>query len=124
MPYMQYLFCERCGQGANLDIDYHGTIEAYIADGRTNPNLNSATMVWDYLIYRCGNCGTRYKYTYRAVEESVRKHLSSVSRKFEAYLAELVEYNDNEEARKSGRFFSSIDPELRKRLQRTYAKND
>lgn len=124
MPYMQYLFCERCGQGANLDIDYHGTIESYITDGRANPNLNSATMVWDYLIYLCGNCGRKYKYTYREVEESVRKHLSSISRKFEAYLAELAEYNDNEDNRKSGQFFSSIDPELRKRLQRTYAKND
>lgn len=124
MPYMQYLFCERCGQGANLDLDFHGTIEAYLEDGRSNPSINPATMVWDYMIYRCTNCGTRFKYTYREVESSVRAYLSSISLKFKAYLEELDEYNSTEEARKSGQFFATIDPDLRKRLQRTYAKSD
>lgn len=124
MPYMQYLFCERCGQGANLDLDFHGTLEAYLEDGRANPSINPATMVWDYMIYRCTNCGVKFKYTYRDVELSVRTHLSSISRKFKAYLEELDKYNDNEEKRRGGQFFTDIDPELRKRLERTYAKSN
>lgn len=124
MPYMQYLFCEKCGTGANLDVDFHGTIEAYLKDGRPNPSMNPATLIWDYMLYRCTNCGAQFKYTYRDVELSVRNYLSSVSQKFKAYLEELDEYNKTEESRRSGHFFAIIDPDLRKRLRRTYVKED
>jgi len=36
MPYLHYLYCEKCGETATLDLDFIGTVEAYHKDGRKN----------------------------------------------------------------------------------------
>lgn len=120
MPYLQHLFCEKCGEGHQLDVDYVGTLEAYAADGRVPAVINTPTLVWDYLIYTCGACNVSVKYTVRDVERRVREHLSSVSAKYREYLDELSTYNDAESRRKSGEFFVHRDPELRRRLTSVY----
>ena len=120
MPYMQYVFCEKCGVGFNLDIDYHATLEAYMRDGRKEVTINPPTLIWDYLIYACEGCKTRYKYTYPDVERKVRDHFSSLSIQYKDYFDELSEYNANEASRSSGAFFAERDPGLRDRIRKIY----
>lgn len=120
MPYLQYLFCEKCGEGHQLDLDYIGTLEAYAQEGRVPAIINTPTLVWDYLIYSCGSCATSFKYTIRDVERRVREHLSAISAKYKDYLDELTEYNADEARRKSGEFFINRDRELRQRLTSIY----
>lgn len=120
MPYLEYLYCEKCGEHFALDIDPVGTIEAYRADGRPSPQINQATLVWDYLIYSCGRCRSTYKLTYREVEGRVRAHLSSLSKRYSEYFDQLVKYQESEEARKSGQFFVEIDTALKRRLEQQY----
>ena len=85
MPYLEYLFCEHCGPGAQLDIDFVETIQAYNGDGRLDTSINQSTFVWDYLIYSCGICGKRHLYTYKDVERRVREYLSSISKEHKEY---------------------------------------
>jgi transcription elongation factor Elf1 len=91
MPYLEYLFCEHCGDYARLEIDPGATIEAYNGEGRKSSFINQATIVWDYLIYTCGICGRSYKYTYRDVERRVREYFSSFSDEFQEYLDKTID---------------------------------
>jgi len=90
MPYLEYLFCERCGDYARLDIDPSATIEAYREDGRENVSIVQPTIIWDYLMYSCSICGNTYKYTYRDVERKVREYFSSLSDEFKEYFDTVV----------------------------------
>lgn len=85
MPYLEYLFCENCGNYAKLDLDPASTIEAYNKEGRENSALNQATILWDFLIYSCVICGKQYKYTYRDVEKRVREYFSTLSLEYKDY---------------------------------------
>ncbi len=85
MPYIEYLFCEHCGDYAKLDIDPTATIESYRAEGRDSVAIVQPTLIWDYLIYSCGICNKRYKYTYRDVELKVRTYFSSISKEYKTY---------------------------------------
>lgn len=91
MPYLEYLFCEHCGNYANLDLDWGATIDAYNADGRKSSFINQATIIWDYLVYTCGICGRSYRYTYRDVERRVREYFSSFSTEFKEYLDKTID---------------------------------
>ncbi len=90
MPYLEYLFCEHCGNYARLDINMEATIEAYRADGRKQVAIIQPTLIWDYLIYSCGICRNQYKYTYRDVEFRVREYFSSLSEEFKDYFDAAV----------------------------------
>ena len=65
MPYLNYLFCEECRGANNLDLDFFATLEAYKEEGRKSVFINEKTIIWDYLIYVCYNCKTKYRYTYK-----------------------------------------------------------
>ena len=97
MPYLAYLFCEKCGEGFSLDIDFLGTIEAYQKEGRKSAFINQATIIWDYLIYSCCGCKTKYKYTYRDVEKRVREYFCSLSEEHREYFESLVKQQELEE---------------------------
>jgi transcription elongation factor Elf1 len=97
MPYLEYVFCDQCGNHANLDIDPVATIEAYRAEGRENVALVQQTLVWDYLMYSCGICGNTYKYTYRDVERKVRTYFSSLSEEFKEYFDTVIEQASEKE---------------------------
>jgi len=90
MPYLEYLFCEHCGNYARLDLDWGATIDAYNKDGRKSSFINQATIIWDYLVYTCGICQKSYKYTYRDVERRVREYFSSFSVEFREYLDKTI----------------------------------
>jgi len=122
MPYTQFLFCEKCGQPFQLDVDFMATVESYSKDGRPSPQINSPTVIWDYLIYSCAQCKSRFKYTFRDVEKRVRKYLSSVGLKYEKYLEELTKYQSNEDARRTGDFFVDKDQKVKKRIERIYSQ--
>jgi len=77
MPYLQFLFCDKCGAPFRLELDPAATIDAYIAEDRDNTFINAVTIVWDYLVYSCDRCKTKYKYGYRDVERKVREYLSA-----------------------------------------------
>jgi len=85
MPYLEYVFCEQCGNHANLDIDLAATISSYRQDGREQVAVVQQTLIWDYLMYSCGICGNTYKYTYRDIERKVRTYFSSLSEEFKEY---------------------------------------
>lgn len=120
MPYLNYLNCESCGDHFSLDLDYVGTLESYIQDGRQTAQMNQPTIIWDYLIYSCANCKKQYRYTYRDVERRVREHFSGLSRKYEQYFSEVEDYQATEEARRSGHFFAKVEPAIRKRIADLY----
>lgn len=90
MPYLEYLFCEHCGDYARLEIDPAATIDAYREEGREKVAIVQPTLIWDYLVYTCGICGKTYKYTYRDVERRVREYFSSFSQEFKEYFDEVV----------------------------------
>lgn len=124
MPYLYYLNCESCGDHFSLELDYIGTIEAYIQDGRAQPQINQPTLIWDYLLYVCPNCKKQYKYTYRDVERRVREHFAVLSKKYEQYFSEVATYQETEESRRSGHFFSKVEPAIRKRIMGRYGAKD
>ncbi len=95
MPYLEYVFCERCGDHAKLDIDPAATISAYRQEGRTQVALVQQTLIWDYLMYSCGICGNTYKYTYRDVERKVREYFSSFSEEFKEYFDAVAKGAEN-----------------------------
>lgn len=122
MPYLEYLYCENCKYPHNLDLDYLATVREYQKDKRPSPQVNSATIVWDYMIYSCVKCKKKFKFTFRDVESLVRKHLSSLGHKYEMYLDELSEHNDTEEARKNGDFFRNKDQQIKNRISNLYGE--
>lgn len=95
MPYMQYLYCEHCGNYAQLDIDPTATIDAYSQDyikgTRKIVELDPTTFIWDYLMYGCEICGRKYKYTYRDVEKKVREYFSFLAQQTKEYMNEFIE---------------------------------
>ena len=94
MPYLEYLFCEHCGNYARLDIDSGATIDAYREEGRKNVYILQPTLIWDYPIYYCGICERKYKYTYRDVEHKVREYFSSMSQEFKEYFDKVISKAD------------------------------
>ncbi len=97
MPYIEYLFCEHCGDYARLDIDSEATITAYREEGRKKVAIIQPTLVWDYLVYSCGICGSKYRYTYRDVELRVRKYFSSISEEFKDYFDTAIKAHEDRE---------------------------
>lgn len=97
MPYMEYLFCERCGDYARLGIDADATIKAYREEGREKIAIVQQTMIWDYLVYYCEICGNKYKYTYRDVEQKVREYFFSLSEEYKEYFDEVIAKADERE---------------------------
>jgi len=97
MPYMEYLFCDRCGDYARLNIDPDATIRAYREEGREKVAIIQPTMIWDYLVYSCEICGNKYEYTYRDVEEKVRKYFSSLSLEYKEYFDEVIDRAEGRE---------------------------
>jgi len=124
MPYLYYLNCESCGDHFSLDLDHVGTIESYILDGRAQAQINQPTIIWDYLVYSCSNCKRQYRYTYRDVEQRVREHFTKLSKKYEQYFNEMDQYQNTEEARRSGEFFAKVEPEVKKRIMGIYKAKD
>ena len=122
MPYVEYLFCEKCGPMKNLDIDYQGTINQYIADGKTPATINPPTLVWDYLVYYCPRCQTRFKYTYRDVEFRVRTYFMELSEKYRKYFEEKGDYEDSEDVHISKTIEVSND--TYQRVHHLYTKKD
>jgi hypothetical protein len=116
MPYLTYLFCEKCGVGHNLDIDSISTLEAYQKEGRKSAFINQATVIWDYMIYSCYSCGAKYKYTYQDVERRVREHFRSLSEKYEKHIEELIEQRKLEE-----RELEKIKQQSSKRVKTKYS---
>lgn len=94
MPYLNYVFCEECGPPHALDIDQKGTIDAYIKERRADNFINPATLVWDYLFYRCFKCHKSFKYTYRDIEMLVREYFSNMSEAYKIRFDEIVEGKD------------------------------
>ena len=90
MPYLEFLFCQECGNHANLDLDPAATLDAYGRDRREQTFINPATIIWDYLIYTCTICGRRYKYTYQDVERRVREYFSSLSDEYKDHFEEMI----------------------------------
>lgn len=97
MPYLNYLYCEKCGEGTSLDLDSMGTIEAYQKEGRKSAFVNDKTIIWDYIVYVCWQCNSKYKYTYRDVERRVREYFYTVSDKHKEYFENLGEQWELEE---------------------------
>lgn len=122
MPYLNYLFCEKCGPPANLDVSYMETVNSYIKDGRSETTIDDRTIVWDYMVYHCLFCGEKYKYTFRDVEGSVRKFLADQSDIHRDYINSVAEAQTTEEDRLSGNFFSGPNKKLRDRLKGMYEK--
>lgn len=121
MPYLQFVFCDHCKK-APMDIDYKGTIEAYHKDGRRDKNnfINPATIVWDYLVYRCTFCGKAERYKFRDIERKVREHFSEMSEDYREYFDKLgkVDFPDPEQKMHLPKPNKQTD----ERLIKTYAK--
>jgi len=98
MPYLSFLFCEKCGEPRRLDIDFQGTLQAYSNEGRKVIAINQATIIWDYLVYHCKACNAKFIYTYRDVERRTREYLSNKSREHAARLDAIVKKNEQFEA--------------------------
>lgn len=90
MPYLQFVHCDDC-KTSLMDIDYKATIESYYHDGRRDKDnfINPATIVWDYLVYKCDHCGKRKKYTFRDIERKVREYFSQLSEAYRDYFDDL-----------------------------------
>ena len=107
MPYLTYLFCEECGDGTNLELDFLGTLEAYKNEGRKSVFVNQYTLIWDYLIYTCYRCKAKYKYTYKDVEQRVREYFCALSEKHKEIFEALAKKQELEEQRMESRQKSS-----------------
>ena len=120
MPYMSYLFCEHCGPTNELDIDYQGTINAYIDAGKSPASINPPTLIWDFLIYRCNRCQSSFKYTYRDVESRVREYLVELSDKYKMYFDEREIYDNRIDSMGSKEVVVNIT--TRDRIDKLYTK--
>jgi len=103
MPYLDYLVCEKCGMAGRLDVDFVHTIQSYQKDGRKSSFINQATMIWDYIIYTCYQCNTRYRYTYQDVERRVREYFCSLSEEHLVRYQALMDQRELEEQRIAGK---------------------
>jgi hypothetical protein len=97
MPYLEYLFCEKCGNYARLDIDPGETISAYRKEGRESTSIHQQTMIWDYMIYSCDRCSSHFRYTYKDVERRVREYFFSLSQEFREYFDKVIEQHEYRE---------------------------
>lgn len=122
MPYLQYLFCEKCGEKGNLDIDFLSTIQAYQEEGRKSAFINQSTMIWDYIIYTCYQCGEKYKYTYQEVEKRVREYFCSLSEEHKAYYTALAEQKKLERDRIRGTH--KVKKDTPERIKKIYANKE
>ncbi len=122
MPYLTYLFCEKCGSPFNLDVDFLKTIQAYQDEGRKSAFINQSTMIWDYIIYSCFQCDSSYRYTYQEVEKRVREHFCSLSEEHKAYYVALAEQQKIEADRIKGRH--PVKRDTSKRIDNIYAHKD
>jgi hypothetical protein len=105
-----------------VDIDYQGTINEYIKDGKKPAAINPPTLVWDYLIYYCPRCQARFKYTYRDVEYRVRQYFMELSDKYREYFEAKEEYDIDEDREISRN--TQISPPTASRIERLYSKKD
>lgn len=121
MPYLQYVFCDKC-KNVPVDIDDKATIEAYITEGRKSAFINQATLIWDYLIYKCPACQTRYKYTYKDVEMRTRNHFSELAEKYDKYFKDLAEQKLAEQERVDAP--EPPAPTTKQRLDRLYKSKE
>jgi hypothetical protein len=98
---------------------------SYHKEGRKEKDnfINPATIVWDYLMYRCYRCGSLEKYTFRDIERKVREHLSSVSDRFKEHIDSLDSINfDHMDKITSYPTLHSYKRDTTKRLERLYSK--
>jgi len=114
MPYLNYLYCEKCGEGVSLDLDFIGTIEAYKKEGKKNTFINQQTIIWDYIIYICWRCKSKYKYTYKDVERRVREYFCNLSEKHKEYFENLSKQWELEE----------LPPKIQEEIQMKGSKPD
>ncbi len=122
MPYISYLFCENCGPANGLDIDYQGTINAYITEGRRSPGINPPTLIWDYLIYQCPSCQASFKYTYRDVESRVREYFVGLSDKHRKYFDDREIYDNRIDSMASKEIITNST--TRDRIAELYTKKE
>ena len=122
MPYVNYLFCERCGFPARLDLNYIKTIEAYNLDGRSSSTLDDRLVIWDYIIYSCAYCQKDYKYTYQDVERRVREFFAASAKRNADLIEEVARAQETDEARRSGAYFVSAKKKLAERVNKMYSK--
>lgn len=120
MPYLQYVFCDDCGEGSHLDIDFESTLRSYAKESRDDTFINPATLVWDYLIYFCPRCGKRYKYKFRDIESKVRDYFSNLSKEYKNRL-EKIDTAGFPQVRDEG---SVVSKQTAKRLERIYSSKD
>jgi len=126
MPYLEFLFCEHCGNHANLDLDPAATLDAYSAERREKVFINPATIIWDYLFYTCTICGRKYKYTYKDVERRVRAYFCSLSEEFKEYFDGVADLPDDEKGESiqepTGAMVTSKKLEVAERVRNLYTK--
>ena len=125
MPYLNYLYCEKCGENSSLDLDFVGTVSAYKEEGRKSAFINQKTIIWDYLVYTCWKCNSKYKYTYRDVERRVREYFCTLSEKHKEHFEELGRKWKSEEEQlkiqeKSNEANPKPDPAIRVRDRYTH----
>ncbi len=120
MPYLSYLFCEHCGPRNEIDIDYEGTINAYINDGKSPATINPPTLVWDYLLYYCPKCQARFKYTYRDVESRVREYFVELADKYKQYFDDREIYDTRIEGDRAPT--TEVNKETLDRIHNLYSK--
>lgn len=123
MPYVNYLFCEKCGPPAKLDIDSMETLGEYIADGRKGAYIDDRVLIWDYLIYRCNICRSAFRYTYIDVERRVREYFSTLAQAQREYVEKVAEMQADHAARKTGAGFIDWQQKTRDRLKEMYQKD-
>lgn len=119
MPYLAYLFCEHCGPLNAVDIDYSNTINEYIKDGKSPAVINPPTLVWDYLVYYCPRCKSKFKYTYQDVESRVREYFTELADKYKQYFDDKEVYDTRINPDVSKEIM--IDTETQERVQSIYS---
>jgi len=129
MPYLEFLFCEHCGNHANLDLDPAATLDAYSHERRKKVFINPATIIWDYLIYTCTICGRKYQYTYQDVERHVREYFCSLSEEFKEYFDGVGNQSDGSPYKAgegvqepTGAMITAQKQEVAERVRRLYMK--
>jgi len=126
MPYLQYVFCEKC-KNARMDIDEESTLREYMKDGRRSKDvfINPATLVWDYLVYRCTVCGKSRRYKFRDIEKRVREYFSRLGEEYREYFENIdkidFKYLDKPIHRSSS---VASRKSTRERIEKTYLSRD
>ncbi|MBD3260712.1 MAG: hypothetical protein GF334_03410 [Candidatus Altiarchaeales archaeon] len=110
-----------------MDIDEEATLRSYIEDGRRSKDvfINPATLVWDYLVYRCTICGRSSKYKFRDIEKKVREHFSSLGEEYRDYFENLDRVDFKRLDRSLPRPYSSKSrKKTGERIKRTYESRE